>query len=950
MKRLLIPLLMLLQVMALSAQGVPFLKNYTPQEYDAHNINFDLKTGADGTIYFANFEGVMYYDHATWNILYNSGITRVTVVYRDKNDVIWTGGYNYFGRVSKTENGELYLQRVGKPDLFMGEVLEIWEKDGQLNFVVNDGQCFHVNGDKVTVYKELGNISKTGLTDIINPDVIDEKGELEVLTDITHVIDLKQGQKVSVKKGHGILVTDENGEELYTVTEANGLITNNVQWIDYDDHGRIWGATENGLFAMAVPSAFSRFTEHEGLKGEVVAMTEYHGQKYVGTNDGLFRLEGRRFVKLPGFDYTCWHLLVTDEGLLAATSVGVMLITPNGAVRRLTATSCLSLMDDDRQFYSGEIDGLWVTQKNGGGRRRVCKLEKISKIVKDAEGTIWLQSMYGAIWSKKAQEKEFAPYKNEGSEDVAATIVEINGKMQIVRADDTEPFPYPMFTYSDPSGVLWLTNPDGKGIYRWKNGQRVTDLDQLLYPFAKMTVRAIMQHNDEIWLGGPDGVVIINTKQKDPIMETNPQLKIRSIVLGNDSVFWGGYGDMPEKLPILDSDDSNLRFVFSLDYEALVGETVYRYRLNNGEWSVWADNHSVEYNNLSYGSYTFEVQARDAFGRESEVVSIDFYIKYPFYMRWYMNLLYVLLVCSLVYLVLRLRMRNLQRDKIRLEQIVEERTAEVRSAQKALIKHEKMATVGKLTQGLIDRILNPLNYINNFSKLSEGLVKDIKANIEDEEEHMDKENYEDTMDVLDMLKGNLQKVGEHGQNTTRTLKAMEEMLKDRSGGVVTIDLRNILRQDEEMFATYYAKQISDHHIRTLFDYPADPVYVNVNPDQLSKVLMNSLGNSVYAVVKKAQRMDYQPEIALRTVVDSDQVTITIYDTGLGIEEKILSKIFDPFFTTKTTGEAAGIGLYLSHEIIQNYGGDISARSVKDEFTEFTITLPKQTSPTYGETD
>ena len=120
MKRLLIPLLMLLQVMALSAQGVPFLKNYTPQEYDAHNINFDIKTGTDGTIYVANFEGVMYYDHATWNILYNSGITRVTVVYRDKNDVIWTGGYNYFCRVSKTENGELYLQRVGKPDLFMG--------------------------------------------------------------------------------------------------------------------------------------------------------------------------------------------------------------------------------------------------------------------------------------------------------------------------------------------------------------------------------------------------------------------------------------------------------------------------------------------------------------------------------------------------------------------------------------------------------------------------------------------------------------------------------------------------------------------------------------------------------------------------------------------------------------------------------------------------------------
>jgi len=78
--------------------------------------------------------------------------------------------------------------------------------------------------------------------------------------------------------------------------------------------------------------------------------------------------------------------------------------------------------------------------------------------------------------------------------------------------------------------------------------------------------------------------------------------------------------------------------------------------------------------------------------------------------------------------------------------------------------------------------------------------------------------------------------------------------------------------------------------------------------------------------------------------------MTVYDTGIGIEEKILNKIFDPFFTTKTTSEAAGIGLYLSHDIIQNYGGDISARSVKDEFTEFTITLPKQKAPTYGETD
>jgi signal transduction histidine kinase len=54
----------------------------------------------------------------------------------------------------------------------------------------------------------------------------------------------------------------------------------------------------------------------------------------------------------------------------------------------------------------------------------------------------------------------------------------------------------------------------------------------------------------------------------------------------------------------------------------------------------------------------------------------------------------------------------------------------------------------------------------------------------------------------------------------------------------------------------------------------------------------------------------------------------------------MKTIFNPFFTTKTTSEAAGIGLYLSREIIQNHGGDISVESRKDEYTEFTISLPK----------
>ena len=100
-----------------------------------------------------------------------------------------------------------------------------------------------------------------------------------------------------------------------------------------------------------------------------------------------------------------------------------------------------------------------------------------------------------------------------------------------------------------------------------------------------------------------------------------------------------------------------------------------------------------------------------------------------------------------------------------------------------------------------------------------------------------------------------------------------------------------------------------------------------------------LGNAVYAVVKKVKRSTYTPEITVKALAEGDKVSIVIRDNGIGIEETIINKIFDPFFTTKTTGEAAGVGLYLSREIVQNHGGDIHVESVKNEYSEFTIVLP-----------
>jgi signal transduction histidine kinase len=321
------------------------------------------------------------------------------------------------------------------------------------------------------------------------------------------------------------------------------------------------------------------------------------------------------------------------------------------------------------------------------------------------------------------------------------------------------------------------------------------------------------------------------------------------------------------------------------------------------------------------------------------VTYVHFSIAYPLLMRWYMIVFYLLCFAYIVYLLFRYRLKKLQKDKIKLEQIVEERTADLRNAQRELIRQEKMVTVGKLTEGLIDRILNPMNFIIYFSKMSNDLLNDLKENIDNNKDNINEDDYEDTLDVLNNLTEVHQNLDKYGQSTARMLKAMEEMLKDRSGGFVDIDLHYVLQQNKEMLGQTFAKEIEQYHIRTVFSLPDGAMPLYGNPDMLSKTFMNLLGNAVYAVVRKSQKTSFQPEVSLTATVADDCYVLKIRDNGIGIDEKILEKIFDPFFTTKTTDEAAGVGLYLSHEIIQNHKGDISVVSVKDEYTEFTIILP-----------
>jgi signal transduction histidine kinase len=111
--------------------------------------------------------------------------------------------------------------------------------------------------------------------------------------------------------------------------------------------------------------------------------------------------------------------------------------------------------------------------------------------------------------------------------------------------------------------------------------------------------------------------------------------------------------------------------------------------------------------------------------------------------------------------------------------------------------------------------------------------------------------------------------------------------------------------------------------------------------QLQQVFINLLSNALHAVATRPTAADarFQPQIAVQTMVDKEQVRIAIRDNGSGIPPEVRLRIFDPFFTTKDASSGSGLGLSIAHSIVTRHGGSIAVDPGEPTGACFTVTLP-----------
>jgi signal transduction histidine kinase len=293
---------------------------------------------------------------------------------------------------------------------------------------------------------------------------------------------------------------------------------------------------------------------------------------------------------------------------------------------------------------------------------------------------------------------------------------------------------------------------------------------------------------------------------------------------------------------------------------------------------------------------------------------------------------------------------------------IEKTFTELKAAQSQLIQSEKMASLGELTAGIAHEIQNPLNFVNNFSEISNELLHEMK-------EELVTGNLQLATELADDVIQNLEKINHHGKRAADIVKGMLQHSRTSSGQKEPTDINELA--DEYLRLAYHGLRAKDKTFNADFKTEFDETLpkINVIPQDIGRVLLNLINNAFYAVDKRSKEENpltpptggelkndqnmYRPTVTISTTssksplgdsrlndaVGQVGVRIIVKDNGDGIPPHIVDKIFQPFFTTKPTGQGTGLGLSLSYDIVKAHGGELKVETKENEGSVFTLMLP-----------
>jgi two-component system, sensor histidine kinase PhcS len=239
-------------------------------------------------------------------------------------------------------------------------------------------------------------------------------------------------------------------------------------------------------------------------------------------------------------------------------------------------------------------------------------------------------------------------------------------------------------------------------------------------------------------------------------------------------------------------------------------------------------------------------------------------------------------------------------------------------AESQLVQSEKMASLGRMSAGIIHEINNPLNFATT------GIFT-----LKKKAKHIAPEQLEEYNDILKDVEDGISRV----KNIVSDLRMFTHPATDHLDQVPARDVvASALR--------FLSNEMKEKATIEVNLPPGQTVPANKN--KLIHVFVNLIQNSLDAMKEKAFADGKTPVIRIESRETPEAVMLLVYDNGPGIAPEHVGKIFDPFYTTKDVGEGMGLGLSICYRIMQECDGRISVRTEPGKFCEFALEFPKQT--------
>jgi C4-dicarboxylate-specific signal transduction histidine kinase len=269
---------------------------------------------------------------------------------------------------------------------------------------------------------------------------------------------------------------------------------------------------------------------------------------------------------------------------------------------------------------------------------------------------------------------------------------------------------------------------------------------------------------------------------------------------------------------------------------------------------------------------------------------------------------------------LHVRVRNLvdslefQRKLARQNQVLESTIDHLKETESQLVQSEKLASLGRLSAGIIHEINNPLNFVTTGLFTLRGkarLLPDVERD-----------------DYAEILK-------DVEEGIIRVKSIVTDLRTFTHPGGLEVDAVNVAEAVNSSLRLLSQEWKGRVEVRV--DLTSGQV-VWAEKNRLIQVLINLLQNSLDAVRNKAFP-EGRPLIEIIGSVDDQVSKLVVRDNGEGIDSKVMDKVFDPFFTTKDVGQGMGLGLSICYRIVRDFGGRISVRSELGNYCEFTLEFP-----------